>query len=154
MHRSAEERLVEGWLPAAWFTSVVARATKSPLATWMNLLPGRTVGTGPLVTFCLVRLFGPSVCRFQNSRTSSTGENFSLFRHPLAVPLAVLAEAESPGSFSDSAIIPRIDPAMRRVSTASPPPPDPALDRPPPVFVVPTLRWPPPPPLLVLPQTV
>src|SRR5260221_934203 len=86
MHRSAEERLVEGWLPAAWFTSGVARATKSPLATWMSLLPGRTVGTGPLVTFCLVRLFGPSVCRFQNSRTIRTGENFSLFRHPLAVP--------------------------------------------------------------------
>src|SRR5260221_8575073 len=119
MHRSAEERLVEGWLPAAWFTSVVARATKSPLATWMNLLPGRTVGTGPLVTFCLVRLFGPSVCRFQNSRTSSTGENFSLFRHPLAVPLAVLAEAESPRSFSHSAIIPRILPALRPGSVAS-----------------------------------
>src|SRR5258708_30903302 len=85
----------------------------------MNLLPGRTVGTGPLVTFCLVRLFGPSVCRFQNSRTSSTGENFSLFRHPLAVPLAVLAEAESPSSFADSAIIPRIDPAMRRGVVAS-----------------------------------
>src|SRR5258707_9936255 len=114
MHRSAEERLVEGWLPAAWFTSVVARATKSPLATWMNLLPGRTVGTGPLVTFCLVRLFGPSVCRFQNSRTSSTGENFSLFRHPLAVPLAVLAGGESPTTFADSAIIPRIDPSIRR----------------------------------------
>src|SRR5260221_900912 len=141
MHRSAEERLVEGWLPAAWFTSVVARATKSPLATWMNLLPGRTVGTGPLVTFCLVRLFGPSVCRFQNSRTSSTGENFSLFRHPLAVPLAVLAEAESPGSFSDSAIIPRIDPAMRRGAVAHSPPARRPFNCPPAVCLGHPLWW-------------
>src|SRR5258707_8647682 len=113
MHRSAEERLVEGWLPAAWFTSVVARATKSPLATWMNLLPGRTVGTGPLVTFCLVRLFGPSACRFQNSRTSSTGENFSLFPHPLAVPLAAFAESESPRPFPHPPLIPHLHSPMR-----------------------------------------
>src|SRR5260370_41102802 len=80
----------------------------------MNLLPGRTVGTGPLVTFCLVRLFGPSVCRFQNSRTSSTGENFSLFRHPLAVPLAVLVGLEEPPRFAHTAINPRLHPAVLR----------------------------------------
>src|SRR5260370_36813388 len=123
MHRSAEERLVEGWLPAAWFTSVVARATKSPLATWMNLLPGRTVGTGPLVTFCLVRLFGPSVCRFQNSRTISTGLNFFLFRHPLAVPLTFFFFSKSLPCFSDFFLIQRNHPALSQSPLVSSPAP-------------------------------
>src|SRR5258707_13620607 len=96
MHRSAEERLVEGWLPAAWFTSVVARATKSPLATWMNLLPERLVGTGPLVTFCLVRLFGPSVYRFQNSGTSSARRKLFSFPPPSSRPIGRLRLSYNP----------------------------------------------------------
>src|SRR6267142_2865635 len=61
----------------------VARATKSPFATEMNLLPKRTVGTGPLATFGVVRCPGPSVYPFSNCGTKSSGESFSTSRQLL-----------------------------------------------------------------------
>src|SRR5260221_1227596 len=58
----------------------VARATKSPFATELNLLPKRAAGTGPLATFGVVRSPGPSVYAFSNSGTKSSGKSFSTSR--------------------------------------------------------------------------
>src|SRR5882672_6320159 len=57
----------------------VARATKSPFATEMNLLPKRTVGTGPLATFGVVRSPGPSVYPCSNCGTKSFRRKFFHF---------------------------------------------------------------------------
>src|SRR4030081_1779839 len=80
---SAELRPTEGWLPTALVHLSVARATKSPFATEMNLLPKRTAGTGPLATFGVVRCPGPSVYAFSNCGTKSPGETFSTSRQLL-----------------------------------------------------------------------
>src|SRR6266478_2974294 len=61
----------------------VARATKSPFATELNLLPKRAGGTGPLATFGVVRSPGPSVYAFSNCGTKSSGESFSTSRQLL-----------------------------------------------------------------------
>src|SRR5258708_39334774 len=61
----------------------VARATKSPFATEMNLLPKRSGGSGPLATFGVVRCPGPSVYPFSNCGTKSPGESFSTSRQLL-----------------------------------------------------------------------
>src|SRR5712671_4121418 len=58
----------------------VARATKSPFATELNLLPKRAADTGPLATFGVVRSPGPSVYASSNSGTKSSGKSFSTSR--------------------------------------------------------------------------
>src|SRR5216684_9324633 len=53
-----------------------------PTRNKVNILYQRPVGTGPLVTFCLVPFFGPSVLRFSNSCTRRTRPKLFSFSAP------------------------------------------------------------------------